>query len=97
MKTIEHGTTYGYRKGCRCDDCKAVKAQDWQDYRARKGRSDRKGWSEEDSQAPNAMAFEGMDPEHVFLMVDLAWHYVSNGVPIPEATTRARREVLDLP
>lgn len=30
-----HGSTYGYRRGCRCDPCKQAKSEDWKRYRAR--------------------------------------------------------------
>lgn len=32
---IHHGTTYGYRKGCRCGACTEAKKLDWQEYKAR--------------------------------------------------------------
>lgn len=31
----QHGTTYGYRKGCRCEPCRNAKKLDWQEYKAR--------------------------------------------------------------
>lgn len=39
-EVTEHGTTYGYRKGCRCDPCKAAKKIDWQEYKARQASRD---------------------------------------------------------
>ena len=30
-----HGSTFGYRLGCRCQLCKKAKHLDWQDYKAR--------------------------------------------------------------
>ena len=33
MDGAHHGTTYGYRKGCRCDPCKEAKREDWQRYK----------------------------------------------------------------
>lgn len=34
VEGTEHGTTYGYRKGCRCGQCKEAKRLDWQRYKA---------------------------------------------------------------
>lgn len=33
---MNHGTPWGYRKGCRCDVCKDAKGRSARDYRARK-------------------------------------------------------------
>jgi hypothetical protein len=33
----DHGTTTGYRRGCRCADCKAANAAAGREYRTRKG------------------------------------------------------------
>lgn len=33
---ITHGTHSGYRRGCRCDECKAFHTQEHRKYRARK-------------------------------------------------------------
>lgn len=40
MSDFPHGTTYGYRKGCRCAPCKNAKKLDWQEYKARQAEAD---------------------------------------------------------
>lgn len=30
-----HGTTSGYKLGCRCEDCREAKRKDWREYKAR--------------------------------------------------------------
>ena len=31
--SFPHGTTYGYRKSCRCNPCKEAKREDWRRYK----------------------------------------------------------------
>lgn len=38
--SFEHGTTYGYRKGCRCEECREAKREDWRRYKERQGQTD---------------------------------------------------------
>jgi hypothetical protein len=40
IPAAQHGTTYGYRKGCRCEACRAAKKLDWQEYKARQATQD---------------------------------------------------------
>jgi hypothetical protein len=35
IRESEHGTTYGYRKGCRCGPCREAKREDWRRYKER--------------------------------------------------------------
>jgi hypothetical protein len=34
MAPIVHGTTYRYRRGCRCDSCRAAQTRAMRDYRS---------------------------------------------------------------
>jgi len=36
IKPISHGTHSGYRRGCRCDECKAFHTEEHRKYRAKK-------------------------------------------------------------
>lgn len=86
------GTTYGYRRGCRCAPCKAAKKQDWIDYRKRKSPAP----LAEDAMTENiaSLYFQGLDPLEVEEVCGLVVHYYSAGVDITDSTLKARAEVL---
>lgn len=85
VSDVQHGTTYGYRKGCRCEECRRAKREDWQRYKERQ--------QTEEHQAIDPMEdFEGMaEPDQIGEMVKNlvlkvrcecgAWHEAGEDCP----------------
>lgn len=89
-----HGTTYGFRLGDRCPDCRYAKRLDWQAYNARK-RANRQE-ANEDAMTENIaiLYFQGLDPMEVEEVCGLVVAYYEVGSDITDSTLRARAEVL---
>jgi ribosomal protein L44E len=85
MNDIQHGTTYGYRKGCRCDPCKEAKREDWKRYKEQQA-----------SQVDPFDDFEGQqEPDQIAEMVktlvlrikcDMCYEWHLGGEDCPQGT-----------